>query len=279
MIQPLFSDDNRIRFATVDEKYHIADILNLKKFRVSDTEISYRLINYLDEDGLLGDNREGKGWRSFSLKEIIYLYLILELKSYGFTQDSLQEICSALLTNQVSKKPGKTFFDIAIGLCLAQVEVKIIAQQSGEIVFFDPAYYTLVQTGLMFSSIEKSSYLHIRLNDLVNKGLLLVKRKPLDIKDSAAERYFTQLAKPEKPELTDKEQKVLNALRNKDYLSVEVRKKGGELCTMKVEQLEEYLNELSEITNLIKQKDYADIRLVKRDGKVVHLESKDTIKL
>lgn len=279
MIQPFFSESNQIRFTDLDEKYGISEVLNMKRFRVADTEISYRLINYLDQDGLLGDSREGKGWRSFSLKEIVYLYLILELKGYGFAQTSLQEVCTACLINQVSKMPGKTFLDMAIGLCFAQTEVSIIARREGEIAFFDPAYYALFQTGTLFKPEETTSHVYIRLNDLVSKALSLASEKLLGIKDSAAEQYFAHLIKPEESESHKKEQKVLEALRNKDYVSIEIRKKDGELHTMKVEKLEEYLSNQEDITNLIKQKDYADIRLVKRDGKVVHLESKDTIKL
>ncbi|MEI6478177.1 MAG: hypothetical protein WCO52_04280 [bacterium] len=279
MIQPFFSDDNLIRFTEADEKHQIVEALSVKRFRVADTDISYRLINYLDQDGLLGDSREGKGWRSFSLKELIYLYLILELKRFGFAQVSLQEVCAAVLTNQVSGKPGKTFFDMAIGLCYVGEEIHIIAKPSGDMLFMVPGYFGLFQQGGLLSSEGDNSYIHILLNDLTNRALTALRKKPVDVHNSFFSQYLDLVGKPEESESNKKEQKVLDALRNKDYLSVEVRKKDGELHTMKVEKLEEYLSNQEDITNLIKQKDYADIRLVKRDGKVVHLESKDTIKL
>ena len=48
---------------------------------------------------------------------------------------------------------------------------------------------------------------------------------------------------------------------------------------MKVDRLEDYINDQEQVAKIISEKDYADIRLIKRDGKVVRLETKDTIKL
>lgn len=281
MVTVTFSEANVIDFITIDDKFHLSEFINLKKFRVSDTDISYRQISYLDEGGLLGkDEREqGKGWRLFSMKEVVYLLLILELKKYGFTQDQLKELCSEILINKTTHKPGKTFFDVAIGLCFSHQEIGVVAERDERFIFFDPANYALFQKGILWVENDQSSHVYIQLNNLVNKALAMMGKKPFEVKFSLAHSYIEQIVKGDTTCLTPKEQKVIDALRHQDYQSIEVRKKDGELHTMKIETFEEYMKDQTQITNLIRTKNYADIHLVKRDGKVVHVESKDTVKL
>ena len=111
MVYPFLSDASTMRFMDVQQRYGIVDILNQKRFTVSDTDITYRQINYLDKDGLLGIDarKNGKGWRNFSIKEVIYLFLIIELKKYGFTQDKLRPICHTMLIATKEETPTSTF--------------------------------------------------------------------------------------------------------------------------------------------------------------------------
>lgn len=273
----LISEGDTLSYLKADEKYGLSTYINRKLFRVADTSLSYRQISYLDKDGLLGqDSREhGKGWRLFSLKEVIYLLLVVELKKYGYSQEKLQPICHSLLLadkNAQGLGPNKHAFDEVIGLCLMGAEINIVANPDQPLTFFDPPNYAI------FGHSGRSRVL-ITLNNIVNEGLKMLDKKPIDAHFSVAARYLDGILSDHSSKLTDKEQKVVEALRNQNYVSVEVRKKDGALDVMKVKALEKYLANQADVINVIKSKDYADIRLVKRDGKVVHLASKDTVKL
>jgi len=69
------------------------DILNKKKYRVADTDLTYRQINSLDGNNILQDNRkEKRGWRKFSYKELIFISIIKELRAYGFIDERLENL-------------------------------------------------------------------------------------------------------------------------------------------------------------------------------------------
>jgi len=276
---PFIAEVNSIGFLNIDEKYGITKLINQKRFRVSDTSMTYRQITYLDKDGLLGvDARaNGKGWRLFSIKETVFLSLVVELKKYGFTQEQIKPLRHTLIIAGKDEVPNKFVFDELIGLCMSGMEINVVAYSDGQILFFDPIFYSLNREGILNIS-DNTSFVLIRLNDLVNKAMEMLKKKPIETTTSPTAAYLEN-AKNTKSVLSEKEQKVVEALRNQEYLSIEVRKKNGDLDVMKVEQLEQYLDNQSQVISLIQQKQYSDIRLVKRDGKVVHLASKDTIKL
>lgn len=281
MVYPFLSDASTMRFMDVQQRFDIVDILNQKRFTVSDTDITYRQINYLDKDGLLGIDarKNGKGWRNFSIKEVIYLFLIIELKKYGFTQDKLRPICHTMLIATKEETPNKYFFDEAITVCLTGVEVNIVARSDGSIAFFDPGFFAMFQNGYLFRSADELSHIQICLNDLVNKAFEMMNKQPFEVKYSVAISYLDNIRADNANKLSEKELKVVEALRNNDYLSIEVRKQNGELQTMKVDKIEQYLATQTNLTNIIANKDYIDLRLVKRDGKVVHLKTQETVKL
>ncbi len=56
-----------------------------RKFRLIDDEITSRVLNHWQKEGLIVDNRpDGKGWRKYSFSDIVWLQIIKKLRSFGF---------------------------------------------------------------------------------------------------------------------------------------------------------------------------------------------------
>jgi len=73
------------------EKYR--QYLDQGHYRASDVGISYRALNAVDEAGLIPDYNilpRGKKWRSFTLREAVYLQTIFKLKAFGMTNAKLR---------------------------------------------------------------------------------------------------------------------------------------------------------------------------------------------
>ena len=62
------------------------------KFTVGDTNVPYRVINHWDQHGLLpaGFKKEG-GWRLFSLVEMAWLQIILQMRKFGMSLDQIKK--------------------------------------------------------------------------------------------------------------------------------------------------------------------------------------------
>ena len=62
------------------------------KFTVGDTEVAYRVINHWDQNGLLPDGfKKGDGWRVFSLVEMAWLRIIMQLRQFGMSLEQIRK--------------------------------------------------------------------------------------------------------------------------------------------------------------------------------------------
>ena len=100
----LFIGDKLLsNYLEADEKLKLKEFIGKKVFTVSDTPLTYRQVNALDGDKLLKDDRKKKeNWRRFSIKEMVYILIIHELKKFGVKQENMRGIWQAFF-----KKPSK----------------------------------------------------------------------------------------------------------------------------------------------------------------------------
>lgn len=95
-----------------EKKYKpLKDQLNEKKYPVSKTDASYRVINSWSEAGLLlGEEDRDNGWRKFSFLDLIWLEIIKELRAVGFGLEDLSRLKDCLFDNEYVEKSGDTTF-------------------------------------------------------------------------------------------------------------------------------------------------------------------------
>lgn len=81
--------------------------------------------------------------------------------------------------------------------------------------------------------------------------------------------------------LTDREMRVIDAVRQADFCEVRVVKKDGEPTVLHVRQNPVATDEMTaqKLAELIEKQQFSDIVIKKRNGKVVYVEEDMTIKL
>ena len=66
------------------KEMEIKEVLNKKKYRVSNKIITPRVLTHWQENGLVSDDRpDGKGWRIFSFSELIWIGCMTKLRKFG----------------------------------------------------------------------------------------------------------------------------------------------------------------------------------------------------
>ncbi|MBI4037789.1 hypothetical protein HY382_01955 [Candidatus Curtissbacteria bacterium] len=250
-----------MEFFKYNEKHHLTDFINKKRFRVADTTLTYRQVNVLSKDKLLNDGRKQKeGWRKFSYKELVYLLLVDELKKFGVQHSQLKPLWKFFFEDQYAS-------DMAIGVAMARIEITILFLPNGGVLFCDPINY------LLYGS-DKDTYIHTTLNKFVSKvsikrdGMLATPKKTFA-------SLFLQSA------ISVKEKQVIKLLRDKDFNSVRIKKKDGDISHLHAGRTMGNEKPISaeDLIKVIQKSDFQDVSLVKRNGKIVNLNTEQAFKL
>lgn len=148
----------------------IKDHLTHKYLRISEEMISSRVINHWEKKGLIDDSRpNGKGWRKYSISEMIWIQIIMKLRIFGFSfnkilkvKQDLQVYCNP---EETSKFPELDFYLI---VCMTStIPVKLIVYSNGEALI---ERQSMINHYTKFRFI-KDDYISINLNRLYNNGL------------------------------------------------------------------------------------------------------------
>jgi hypothetical protein len=260
------TDSLLLKHREANKKHNLTGFMNRELFRVADTPLSYRQINSLDEDKLLNDNRsDDKGWRRFSFKELVYLKVVNELKQYGFTHEKIRPIWMGFFKSHYIS-------EMAISCVLARVEITLIVDSNGNYSYFDPTHLALSKQA--FKDGLPTAYVHIDFNKLVNHALVLMREKPYDALWTTSDEYLSSVLL----NITVKERRMLDIIRNNDYQKIRLIKKDGEVSVVHAERSNSDATE-HDFVKLLRAKDFQTVSVIKRDGKVVSLKVEETTKL
>lgn len=267
------------KYLTSPEKGKVSEFINTKVFSVADTPLTYRQINLMDTDNLLSKDRDNdKGWRKFSLKELIYIYIVSELKKFGFKHEQLSQLWMAFFKEHIASEDKKTgeiqinkgTGEMVLGCVFGGIEITLCVDSSGQIVFYDPFNYSILYQ-------NSKSQIHINVNNITNSLLAKYGYTQIPINDSLQEAAFNW----NKVDMTHKEEKLLEVIRNKDYTTIEVKKKNGEVYLLHAGKVHDGENNvtMNDILKMVKEKDFQDISISKRNGKIANYKIEETIKL
>jgi DNA-binding transcriptional MerR regulator len=240
--------------------------LNEKKFRVSDTDFSYRQINSLDDNNVLEDTRETKNnWRKFSFKELIFLSIIKELRGYGFKSEQIKKLSNVFFGEKTKEQT-----DFAIGIVFIKLKITLLIDNKNNISFYD---FMAME---MFFSKEHKSFININLNEIVSEIWEKMGKKKISYKnyndiimESLAERTFNY-----------KEAEIIKIIRDRNYKNIIINKKEGSDADSFIIKADgkRGLTE-DEIVKMIREKDFGDIEIVKRNGNIVNVKVEDIYKI
>ena len=179
--------------------------LNKRMFRVADTFLTYRQINFLATEGLLKDNRKEKSnWREFSLKELVYLSLVKELRAYGIANKQLTTLKEIFFSQRYASNVEENLL-----MALKGKKIVLVFKNKDKASFYNLPNYVVFCRKL-------KSHININLNEIIFEILDLLKKKRIDYKD---ELYFVLKT----VETNKKEEQLLKFIRNKDYKSITIR--------------------------------------------------------
>jgi hypothetical protein len=169
----------------------IRTYLGTKKYKVSDTTETYRVINSWSDSGLLLDEEDRKnGWRKFSLTDMLWLQILKELRNLGLGLDKLNE-----LKGSIFKQHGNLLFEFFIAQTISKKDIVLIVTPSGSGSFIRETEYYNFQ----IINPTPTTFIVVSLNkiysDLANKPELKEKNaKPPVLLDDREEELLSRIA-------------------------------------------------------------------------------------
>ncbi len=241
--------------------------INEKKFTAKETDISYRTLNHWSEIGLIDDEREeGKGWRKFSILDVVWIHVISALRNFGFSMEQLLKAKTSLLETtyefddanrpSVLENMQISAFEFYLATALMHktaVFLRVLESGESEMLTYEEYQY----------EITNSELAHHLIIDLT---LIIRKIFP-------SSSYTPQYGPTE--ELSSEEMEVLFMLRTGNFHRITARKKGGKITMI---EAEEFITGKTHV-DILKEEDYQKVEITKQDGKTVNVRRKVLKKL
>lgn len=224
--------------------------LNDKVFTIKDGGgVSYRLINHWMKEGLIDDGREdpSKGWRKLSIKDVVWLHIIRDLRRFGLPIEKIRAVHQSLMCDA---KHGSRDLELAILLCATTPPMNFF------IVVFDDGNARLATLqSLWYNEAVKGyaePYIRISLNALVCTAL-------------ASDKYAPERVHP--IVLTGEEIDVVGSLRQGDFDTLHIYTKQGELHRIDKSSAVRDPKRLHEVLADIR---FGEMTVKVENGKIVH---------
>ncbi|TGV03581.1 MerR family transcriptional regulator [Flavivirga rizhaonensis] len=213
--------------------------------------VTKQLLTYWQEKGLLEDKRnQEKGWSKFSLLDILWMSIILELRSFGLPNDKIKKVRNAFFEKSTSdKNPELNQLILAtIHVITYATPIFLVIDAQGNVSLLNDYDYV---NNLKEGTIK--NHIVVSLNQTVNENI-----EPLFSEPNF--NTFTGLSKDEI--------QVLLIIRGKNFQSIKITKKNGEIDMI---EGTERISEQNRIIDILKQHDYQDIELKQANGKLVYI--------
>ncbi len=218
-------------------------LLGEKRFTVKDTDITYRLLNHWSEAGLLDDSRENdSGWRKLSVKDIVWLRLLRDLREFGMSLDALRNTYNSL---QPHISPE---FEAALALCFRKPSTPVFVVVFSNGIADVATLHSLRATDYMVG--YEVPYVRINLNALCGEILGTSNLMP------PREMWLS---------LADQERQLVLSSREQDIDELRVSLKSGDI--QDIEKTSKLQN-VEKISDLMNDIDYGEIKLKFESGKI-----------
>lgn len=235
------------RFEKSDFYKKFTNNLYCHETSIDKKNISYRVLNHWDEEGLLECIRDSeKGWRKFNLIEGFWVYTIQILRKMGLSFESLKKVKCCIFHPIAARKASISLeYYLACTLSLSK-PVYLVITPDGTAELLEYSEYT---NALSLQAIDY----HIVLS--VNE---ILKRMNLS---QANKAIF-----PLEAELTSELYQVFESLREDDFEHATIRKKEGKIDRIEKTSTKSRDTKLHE---LLKEDANQDMVIKQRDGHVI----------
>jgi DNA-binding transcriptional MerR regulator len=157
----------------------ISDKINEQNKKISNADFSYRIINHWEANGLIANTRpENKGWRRYSLVDVVWLHIVKELRAFGFSLDQILNVRKNLTAPNSITKSEFPLLEYYIALALVNEPVYLLVFSNGSA---HPLTENEYQMNREFNT--STSHIQIQLNPIIQKMFPGKNLKP-DFKES-----------------------------------------------------------------------------------------------
>ncbi|MGE3799470.1 MAG: MerR family transcriptional regulator [Candidatus Kapaibacterium sp.] len=281
-------------FSFMDSEYARKSVerVNEKLYTVKETDLTYRALNHWTELELLEDDREeGKGWRKFSMADLVWIRILTDLRYFGVPIEKLKRVKDSVRV--VPEGMELSLFEYYLVCAMTRndpVYMRVFQYGDAELLFFkeylqsilgqNPPYARTItpeefeqeqkekkSKGSVMVQDEKSGTYH---EANKNRSLALFHYVLIDFSLILRGVFQNSNFTPDFGtgyDLTEEEQEFLLMLRTGNYDSLTIRSKGGMIETIESEEVITG----QRIADVLKQEDFQNIEIKKRDGKVVRM--------
>lgn len=133
----------------------LISFLTEKRFTIKNVDTTYRLINHWSTHGLFEDTRaEKKGWRKFSLVDMVWLKILIDLRTFGLPLDKIKVSFKSL-------QEKMTLFEFAITSSMLGKGMNIVVFSDGEL---EIGSRNSIARSESLNYLNQSAYLVVSLN-------------------------------------------------------------------------------------------------------------------
>jgi len=235
--------------------------LNTRYRRIKDSRISYRLINHWAKYNLITAERDTeKGWRKYSFMDLLWLNIMLRLRLFNISLDTMVKIKESLYSAFRPKETASQFPILDYHTIMAitkRVPVYLIIFDDGTAEFLTQSEYDISASNFHFAD-----HIKISLNRILQMSFFKSKVDLEPIPESIHD-------------LSHEETELLFMLRMGKYESIKVKLEDG-----KIELLEgvEMLKNDKRIIDILHENNYQNIEIKQKDGNVVLIKRTVQIK-
>lgn len=229
------------------------NFLTEKKFTIKDTDSTYRVINHWASLGLLEDSRidATKGWRRFSLVDMVWLRVLMELRGFGVSLEKIKVGYEAIKSKMVILECG-------VALCMMRKGINLIVFSDGHI---EVVPRSAIIENESIGYFKETAYLVISLNTCLSR--ILHNRD-----------YSPNL---DTFQLSQKEMAILAELRAGEYDEVTIKMKNGDVD--RIDTKAKHIGEIGKLSDILNKVAFGEFRISKEDGKIVLIEETKKEKL
>lgn len=227
-----------------------------------DEVLSYRLINHWQKAGLLDESRQdSKGWRKYSLIDLLWIRIIVILREFGVSLQNLRKVKQDLLGESkpymlFSKEHGwmkSIRKDHTLEYAIVEA---ILRQREFFIIIFQDFTCDVATTAEIAMSREVGAtdcFIQISINPLLQALF-----PESDIRVN--KREF---------EVTDDELAVIAKLRTEDVESISIRKRDGKVYLIESKTLKDVRTPLKDI---LREGDFQTVEIHQKDGNIASIK-------
>lgn len=222
------------------------NFLTEKKYRIKDTDSTYRVINHWSSLGLLDDTRlsDNKGWRKFSLVDLVWLKVLMQLRQFGVPLEKIK-IGYQAITEKAE------IFECGVALCMMRKSINLIFFSDGHIEIIPRRALTVSES---MGTFKEATYLVVSLNRCLEQIF-------------PGRSYLPPL---DMFELSTKEISILSALRSGEYDEITIQLKNGDF--ERIDTKKGHIGEAEKLADILSKFSYGDLTIKKQAGKIVFSE-------